>query len=228
MIKDLKFSTKLGLLVGLGLLGLAVTSIAAFRVETKAEAAVVRMSGTELKLVIGLNDLYALGLQTEQATRNVLLNPRDGKAKDNYRAAHEEFLKTLAAVLPIALPAMRDRLDLVGAKWAKDHALKMEIQQLAEEGKVDQAVSLLVSKETPLWREVKATLLELQKEQERTFDVNREALVRDLRRQRWVIIVTAVLVAVGFLVFSVPTARSTSRRLEALTQFALRIAGGDL
>ena len=45
-------------------------------------------------LLLSLSNMYAQGLQSEQATRNVLLNPSDNKAKDNYKKAQPIFLNT--------------------------------------------------------------------------------------------------------------------------------------
>jgi hypothetical protein len=43
--------------------------------------------------LLALSNMYAQGLQSEQATRNVLLNPSDNKAKDNYKKANSDFIK---------------------------------------------------------------------------------------------------------------------------------------
>lgn len=45
-------------------------------------------------LLVHLQDMYAQGLQTGQAARNVLLNPADEKAKANYDAADANFRKS--------------------------------------------------------------------------------------------------------------------------------------
>ena len=51
-----------------------------------------RMLDVEQKLLLDLNNLYAYGLQTGQATRNILLNRTDEIARDNFRNAHDSFI----------------------------------------------------------------------------------------------------------------------------------------
>src|SRR5690349_9918564 len=102
MLEHLRVRTKLALLVAVGFVGLGAVATAALVEARATEATVARMAGTDLELLVALESLYASGLQTGQATRNVLINPADAKAKENYREAHEAFVKTAARALELA------------------------------------------------------------------------------------------------------------------------------
>ena len=76
MFKNLRISVKLYVLIGIILFGLAIIGIVSYMQSRAAEKMIVTMVDRELELLVDLNGLYATGLQTEQATRNVLINPR--------------------------------------------------------------------------------------------------------------------------------------------------------
>jgi methyl-accepting chemotaxis protein len=82
-----------------------------------------------------LQEMYAQGLQTEQATRNVVLNPTDKKARDNYEAAHSKFRKGLEAATSLAKGAMQEELRKLAPLWEEGHALKSEVMTLAVDGR---------------------------------------------------------------------------------------------
>jgi len=113
---------------------------------------VEKLTKNDLMLFIALNDMYAQGLQTGQATRNVLLNPKDETAKKNYQKAHQEFMKSNEQAIKLSSGEMKKELEKVAQLWQQDHAKKMEIQQLAEQGKKEEAIQKIVE-ETKLWRE---------------------------------------------------------------------------
>ena len=227
-LSNIRFAAKLGILVALGLSGLTILSVATYWVERKAEDALTRLSGTELELLLGFSNIYGYGLQTEQSTRNLMLNPADSVAKDNYGVAQAKFLQTVERLTPIVHPAMKERLEQVCRLWSQDDDLKMEVRRLSDSGHRDQAIQLLMSQETPLWRTMRGVMLDLEDEQARVFAQFEAQAIRDLRFQRTLSILVALLVAIGFLSLTVPIARSTSRRLGALAQVALEIAQGDL
>ncbi len=105
-----------------------------------------------------LQEMYAEGLQTEQATRNVVLNPTDKKARENYEKANEKFKKALASATALATGDMQAELKKLPQLWDEGYALKVEIMNLAGEGKADRAVELLNTKETKQWRVIKETV----------------------------------------------------------------------
>jgi methyl-accepting chemotaxis protein len=228
MLDNLKIRTKLASLVAVGLLALVAVTTSALLQGRASEATIARMAGTDLELLVGLESMYAAGLQTGQATRNVLINPDDGRAKGNYREAHEAFLKTLERATEIAPPAMKDRLRLVDRLWADDHALKQEVLSLSESGQRDEAVAVLVRKETPAWRELKRVVLELRDEQKLAFSRSEESALRATRAARNVVLSTIAIAAAVFVLLSSLLARSITAPLREAIRIAARISRGDL
>jgi methyl-accepting chemotaxis protein len=224
----MKVSGKLALLIGLVVATLAIV-ILLFTVQSKrTENTVVRMVEKDLALLVGLNSMYADGLQTGQAARNVLINPGDEKAKENYRAAHGNFLKTSEDVLAAASPGMQEKLKKVMGLWEEDHRLKMEVQQLAVQGQQKEAVSLLIERETPAWREVKGLLLDLLKEQQKGFEIAKDGEIAGLRRGRTVLSAILLVAACAFTAIAFGISRSITRPIKEGVRVAGLLAEGDL
>src|SRR5574341_89227 len=228
MLRNMKVSGKLALLIGLVVATLAVV-ILLFTVQSKrTENTVVLMVEKDLALLVGLNSMYADGLQTGQAARNVLINPGDEKAKENYRAAHENFLKTSEGVLVAASPGMREKLKKVMGLWEEDHRLKTEVQQLAVQGRQKEAVSLLIERETPAWREVKGLLLDLLKEQQKGFETAKDGEIAGLRRGRIVLSVILLVAACAFTAIAFGISRMITKPIKEGGRVAGLLAEGDL
>ena len=108
MLENVRISGKLLTLGGVIAAGAVAIVSSAYLQGRDAEAGIVRMAGEDLELLVDLNELYAQGLQTGQATRNVLLDPNDKKAAANYQDAHEAFLAAMDRAAAVARQLWRD------------------------------------------------------------------------------------------------------------------------
>ncbi len=101
--------------------------------------------------------LYANGLQTGQAIRNIVLDPSNPKAFQNYDAALKEFAATLqrGIALTADTPERQKTLREVGAQW---EALA-RLQEPIKDKTLDQAaaITLLNKQATPAWRSATAS-----------------------------------------------------------------------
>jgi methyl-accepting chemotaxis protein len=228
MFKDLKIGRKLNILIVLIIISSGIIGAISFLQSLRAEKVIVTMVDTDLELLVNLNGMYAEGLQTGQATRNVLINPTDEKAKQNYQDAHKNFLEMVDNTRKDASASMQDRLKKIKDLWEEDHGLKLEIQSLAQAGKKDEAVALLVQKETPKWRETKALMLDLLKEQKKIFAVNKDREIGGMHRNRVVLLVTLLTAVGAFIVLAVIIARSITQPLGKAMQVADDLSQGDL
>ena len=228
MLRSFKIGLRLYLLVGAVIVTLVLVGVF-FMLQTRTtEATVVRLAGTDLQLLVSLNDMYAMGLQTGQATRNVLINPQDQKAKDNYKAAHEDFLSAMSKALANAPKEMEGRLKKIGGLWEEDHKLKAEVQDLAVLGKQNEAVALLVSQETPKWREVKKAILDLLDEHRGSFEKTKDREILGIKRSKGVILGIMVCASLLFAVVSLIISRSITMPIEEGVSAANRLSQGDL
>jgi methyl-accepting chemotaxis protein len=185
------------LVVGIGnvavlalILAIMLFSIGNVRQSEKAK----NFISLEQELLYDLTALYSAGLQTEQATRNVILNPKDDTARENYRKAHGEFMSLLDESTALASGPQQDELTRMRGKWLKVHEMKTDVQQLAAAGKQTAAIQLLTQRETPAWREIKESLLRLVKEQK---EILRHDSLQQASRSQMAMISVMILVLIS-------------------------------
>jgi len=157
-------------------------------------------------LALTVSEMHTQGIQTEQAIRNVILNPSDEKALSNYKKASEEFLglQKEAVVIATGVKEYGKQLEKLPPMWQENGAIKEDIIKLAKEGKQPEAVEMLVKKETPKWREVKALIIEMQTALKKDMKAEHKALNDFTDRsftQTMTILVVALLVINLLLIF---------------------------
>lgn len=105
-------------------------------------------------------DMYAQGLQTGQAIRNIILDPGNNKAYQNLGAAEKAFSEALEKASELASSDKeRATLKSIATLWASNVRTKGQIRDLARSGQQVEAIALLNKEETPSWRELKDLLL---------------------------------------------------------------------
>jgi methyl-accepting chemotaxis protein len=225
----MSIAKKMALIIGCGslllLLALAISVAGGRSIERSARETLE----TDVRLLSLFKEMYAQGLQTGQATRNVLINTADEKAVANYRAAVEAFGSSYDEAVALAdkIPALRQDLEKLGPLWEADNRLKEEVQSLAKNGQRAAAEELLANKETPQWRAAKDLLLEVVSRQEEHLAA---ASVRMQEEAASVLRRSAFCALIGILTAAVAViglARSILRPLEKGVALAEQVAGGD-
>ena len=203
LFQNLKLSQKFGVVGGISALLLCLSLAASVLGIKKMSGGFATFVERDQAVSLALKDMYAQGLQSEQATRNILLNPADEKAAKNYAQAMEDFDKAYAVVVAKGadLPQEKGEIEQVMAVWKQAAALRTQVQGLAREGKKDEALTLLVKDETPKWREVKDKLFKLSDERMKQMEsakaevvaISNKALVVSLSLGIFAIICTLLL-----------------------------------
>ena len=179
-----------------------------------------------------LNNLYAQGLQRGQAIRNILLDPANPKAHVNMKKAEDEFdglLKQLAG-----LDAGTDGKVVAELRNLNDanNAARAEVLALVKAGDGARAKSILVEKETPSWRKLKARLLDELKASDASKASFKQELAASIGQAKALVLgVSAVAVLLCVLLCWL-LARSLQRQLGGEPTYAREvthhIAAGDL
>jgi methyl-accepting chemotaxis protein len=181
----------------------------------------------EEAILSNLQDMYAQGLQTEQATRNVVLNPTDKKARQNYDAANEKFHKALEAATALSKGGMQEELRKLAPLWEEGHTLKTEVMDKAGEGQGQAAIELLNTKETKKWREIKDVIQKQLGEQAKKSAASYASYQADERKMFWIFTVLGVVMLLLMAAVLLFGARLILRPLQAIRSFAQCQAGGD-
>ncbi len=226
----MKIRTKLaGMMTGVSALFVTalIVIIVSINSQLNETRRLVAEDVTSLTLITGL---YAHGLQSGQATRNVLLNPADIKAVDNYRKAVDSFNGDLAKLSTNYTDKQEQKklLDELKQLWNQDNQLKEEVQKLAIDNKTDEAKTLLIEKETGKWRAVKELVLRIETQQKK--DLEGAVAVSALKAKRSLQIAVALLglAVIAAFVASISLIRMITAPLQQAGEVAEQIAEGDL
>lgn len=155
-------------------------------------------------------EMYAQGLQSGQALRNIVIDPANRKAYDNFDAAEKAFADAFnAAKTAAADPDSAGVLTQVEGLRAKLLDKQRAVIGLAANDQAA-AIQALKKEETPLWRELREQLLALKKQA-----AERKALARaDAESFFRTASVAAVLVALVSTVVAAYNLIVLRRRVE--------------
>uniref|UniRef100_C6E4S4 Methyl-accepting chemotaxis sensory transducer n=1 Tax=Geobacter sp. (strain M21) TaxID=443144 RepID=C6E4S4_GEOSM len=229
ILQNMRLAQKFGVVGGVSAILLCLSLAASVIGIKDLSAGFSNFVERDQAVSLALKDMYAQGLQSEQATRNILLNPADEKAAKNYAQAMEDFDKAYGVVVAKSggLPEVKGQVEQVMAVWKEAAALRLQVQSLAKEGKKDEALTLLVKEETPKWREVKEKLFKLsgerlkQMEQTKTtvVDLSSKALTISLSLGVFAILSTMLLLGL--------VAAGVTRRVRTMSDHMDDIARGE-
>jgi methyl-accepting chemotaxis protein len=228
MSPNLSMKRALQLLATGVFLGLTVTLGLFLSFTQKTSASIDRIIHTDGELNFLLHEMWAQGLQTEQALRNIIFNPTDAAAKKNFNEADQAFISRNAAALDKAGAGdARSPLLELQRKWTAIQAIKLTIQEMAVSEKQAQAIATLNEKETPLWRDIKNQLLGLIKNQKGHFRSAFQEHAAEQRQARILIVaITCVLFALllGYVFYLY---KRMATPLSAMIAYTSAIAADD-
>lgn len=170
--------------------------------------------------------LYAYGLQTGQALRNIILDPANTKAYSNYDEAVKEFNEALQAAPTItgSDPEAQQALASLQDKWNRLLALQAPIKA----GSLNSIAGAALTKTevTPLWRELRAQLMKLISQQEKVMAETRSQSLRNLNRSMDLALGVGLLATVLGIVLGLLAIRNLQRRLGDLDGAMAELASG--
>ena len=176
--------------------------------------------------LLAYTQLYANGLQTGQAIRNIVLDPSNPKAFQNYEAALKEFDATLQTGLALTsgAPERQKALRDIGTQWGQ----LIQMQAPIKAGSMDQApaIVLLNKQATPAWRAIKDRLLALIKQQEAAMAAIKADSIRAQERARNLALGVGLLAGALGTTLLVLAIRSLQRRLGDLDGAMEDLASG--
>ena len=111
----------------------------------------------------GLSEMYAQGLQMGQALRNVVLDPANPKALENFKNAQTAYDKAYTQTLQASQDATLDGAlkNLATLRSSQAQAQDKVLSLLSSNA---EAVAALNKQETPAWRALRAELLKLRED----------------------------------------------------------------
>ncbi len=234
MLDHLSLNARLWLLGLISALGVAILAFSSIWHTYHSKATLLSFVDERIALSRSATSSYSHGLQMGQALRNILLDPANQKAYDNFSAADESFGKEtekLTAMISGTASGGELATRLKGniATW---QPLQKQIIELVRANKGSEAMNLLISRETPAWRSVKEDLQGIVKSSEADAAQDRIKLIDGLDNSRTLSIVLGLLSFSMVAVVTLIVARGIFKQVGAEPAYAAatlqRIAAGDL
>ncbi len=196
--------------------------------NSSLKASTEQMINVDQALLMNLQQMHTQGIQTEQATRNVILNAADKKAVENYNGAHSAFVKLNEESVALATGSTKDALQKLQPDWIEAHSLKLEAQQLAINGKQAAAVELINTKETKLWRQIKDTIIRLTDAQKNVFKDRLTAYNNIMQRSTMLLVGTILVLGFSIGIFLFAVNRKAARYMGDLDVKLAEVTSGNL
>lgn len=174
-----------------------------------------------------LHEMLSHGLQGEQALRNIIMNPQDDKAKANFEKAAKDFEKAMDATNKATIVKGKLPLDSIAEKWKAIVPARDEVRKLGESGDLNGAITLLKSKETPLWRDLKDDLQKAVKIKDKGFGDKNKQFAAWLNMLMYGLGAFLVCVAAGMLVLFKVANDRVMKPLQTMVEVASDLSHGE-
>ena len=179
-----------------------------------------------------LKDIYALGLQSGQAVRNILLDPGNPTAHNNLKAAREQLGKSLKELVALEMASDGKVAGEVQRLNDATDAARNEVLAAIKVGDGERAKMLLVKNETPAWRELRGLLLKESEASDKAKTTFEQQLAASIRKAKNTVSAVSVIAVLLCIVLCWLLFRSVLQQLGGEPGYAAgvtnHIAGGDL
>jgi len=138
-------------------------------VQVKQGSLIKEIQNTDA-IAIAASNLLGQGLQMGQATRNILLEPKNPTAYKNHEVAEKSFRELLDRIASLAEGSLsadniRSSLETIIKHFDQDIVLQKKIHLLSQT-ETAEAIKALNDLQTPLWRQYRAVMMGLRKQAE--------------------------------------------------------------
>ena len=204
-----------------------VSAFVSYQALNRAKAEFNTFISQDQKLLLNYTELYANGLQMGQALRNIILDPANQKAYQNFEKAGKDMDTLLGDTSELVKgnAAHSEVIGKIGQLRAKQKGLQTAIQDQIKNGQIEEAKIQLNKDETPTWREMKQVLVDSIKNQKGAIEAReKEMQASTTRAQQITLVLSALAVVVGLAIASAIVANILHQinllgsSLEALAQ----------
>lgn len=177
-----------------------------------------------------LSAMFGDGLLGGVAARNKIFKPHIEGPNKVIPATDERFTRNLETARNLTAAGDKQALALlddIGQRWQTVHQARMDVLQLATEGKVDQAHELLAGTEHPAWQSIRKSLQQLTDEQRAAVQsLGTQVLAEATATRNTSLVIGVVALSLGVVVILL-VMRGVSRGLQRAISTMQQIADGD-
>lgn len=229
LFQHLKIRTKMSLSSGLVFLLFIAAMVVSLTGMLRIQGEFDHYIHLDVAYEHNLQEMYAQGLQSGQALRNVVLDPTNKQGYANLQAAQTAFDAALQSAQKLVSndPEQTRALAEIGKLRQAEVAVFPRVISVAKQDQM--GASLVISKEeTPLWRQVRKQILDLiAQQQAKGRQMQVEVSRMATSAWTWSAVGGAIALILG-IVFTAMQIRSITRPLTEAVSVAQRVAQGDL
>jgi len=230
VLRNLSIRFQLAVLLTIVIGLFLVSSVVSYQALDRAKGDFTVFITEDQHLLLNYTELYANGLQMGQALRNIILDPANPKAYENFDKAAKAMDDLMAATVELARgrgDETVNKLKQAGSVRARQKDLQQQVMTLVREGQSAQAIQLLNDQETPAWREIRSALLDLIKTQKTYIEAQDKSVQASVAGAQMTSLgLSAVAVVVGLTIGLMILANIVSS-LNRLTASIDNLAQGD-
>jgi PAS domain S-box-containing protein len=228
-IDNMRIGNRLALVMALVMVLLVAALFESHRSSGKIENAYIGYIDQDVARRADFYNMYAQGLQMGQALRNVMLDPENPKAYDNYKNAATSFEKAAAQASELDQKSFKSALpERIIAIRAEQKKMHEQIFELIKAKQGDEAKSQLNKTETPKWREMRDLLLgEIKRLDEATPKLLAELKAESDAADKRSLALAIAAVILGILLAGMLLAR-IARQARQTESLVSAVAGGNL
>lgn len=234
MFAHMKVRSQLIVLSGISLMLFAVALLVALFAMQASQMRFQEFIDRDAARLAAFNEMYAQGLQSGQALRNIMLDPANRKAYDNLDKAIADFsaAQQKAQQMSTARKDIQALLGKLDGLVQQGQAARTAVLAEVAAGRLDEAKERLNKGETPAWRALKKELLDGIALLDREAEAIEAQLAAESGNKQRLIIAVAVVAILAMLFISAAIARNLLHQLggepAAVVKLVERIASGDL
>lgn len=228
-LRNFKIRTQLVILLSAMTVLFLISTLVSYQALNKAKAEFTQFITQDQRILLNHTELLANGLQMGQALRNIILDPSNPKAYENFKKASDDMDKLLGETQGLLTgdAAQAEAFAKIVQLREKQKGLQHDIRDLVEKANLDEAKSRLNKDETPVWRDIKKNLLDQIKNQKSRIEARESAVQKNTesaQRLSLILTVFAVLVGLG-IAFAI--VRNIIHQLNLLGQSIEALAAGE-
>ncbi len=162
-IRHSRIRTQLIFLLSTVIVLFVLATVVAYMALERAKSSFSGFIEQDQRVLLNYTELYANGLQMGQALRNIILDPANPKAYQNFDKAAQTMDKLLKDTSELVQNDVSQAaaMDGITERRERQKWFQKEIRGLVESSQIDAAKDVLNAKETPTWREIRQALLDL-------------------------------------------------------------------
>lgn len=224
-----KIKTQLIVLLAVIFAFFVVSAGVSYRALNGAKANFTEFISHDQKVMLSLTELLANGLQMGQALRNIVLDPANPKAYENFEKAGKEMDKLLKETQEIVTQdaELAAALAKVNELRQKQIAFQQLVKDKVTAQAVEEAKTVLNKDETPVWREIRQILLDQIKIKKEAMEAKEVAVQAEVARAQTISLVLTLIAIVIGVVLGLAVVANIIARLNMLTESIEGLAQGE-